>query len=136
MRVSEASETENESDTEQLSISALKHTPLCTASHCKNSQSGRRRETGNASTYKENKNLQFIFLVLFLSHVDALGNSFIWGVRILEGTFLPQTSPNIQKTKQNFEIQKDSDERLFILTRTHSMQSFGKIPLIKPQNDT
>ena len=89
MRVSETSEIENqnESETEQLSISALKHTPLCTASHCKNSQSGRRRETGkyekcvsgadNTSTYKENKNLQFIFLVLFLSHVDALGNSFI-----------------------------------------------------------
>ena len=31
---------------------------------------------------------------------------------------------------------KGSNERLFILTRTHSMQIFGEIPFIKPQNDT
>ena len=30
---------------------------------------------------------------------------------------------------------KSSNERLFILTRTHSMQIFGEIPSIKPQND-
>ena len=29
-----------------------------------------------------------------------------------------------------------SNERLFILTRTHSMQIFGEIPFMKPQNDT
>ena len=32
--------------------------------------------------------------------------------------------------------QKGSNERLFILTRTHSMHIFGEIPFIKPQNDT
>ena len=29
-----------------------------------------------------------------------------------------------------------SNKRLFILTQTHSMQIFGEIPFIKPQNDT
>ena len=39
---------------------------------------------------------------------------------------------------QIFEIQtqKGSNERLFILTRTHRMQTFGEIPFIKPQNAT
>ena len=32
--------------------------------------------------------------------------------------------------------QKGSNERFFILTRTRSMQIFGEIPFIKPQNDT
>ena len=32
--------------------------------------------------------------------------------------------------------QKGSNESLFILTRTHSMQIFGEIPFVKPQNDT
>ena len=68
--------------------------------------------------------------MLFLSHVDALGNSFIWGVRILEGTFLPQTSQTIKKTKL-WNTKKRLNECLFILTRTHSMQIFGEIPLIK-----
>ena len=31
------------------------------------------------------------------------------------------------------QTQKGSNERLFILTRTHSMQIFGEIPFIKPQ---
>ena len=31
---------------------------------------------------------------------------------------------------------KGSNERLFILTGTHSMQIFGEIPFVKPQNDT
>ena len=34
------------------------------------------------------------------------------------------------------QTQKGTNERLFILTRTHSMQIFGEIPFIKPQNDT
>ena len=34
------------------------------------------------------------------------------------------------------KTQKGSNERLFILTRTHSMHIFGEIPFIKPQNDT
>ena len=35
------------------------------------------------------------------------------------------------------QTQKGSNERLdFILARTHSMQIFGEIPFIKPQNDT
>ena len=34
------------------------------------------------------------------------------------------------------QTQKGSNERLFILTRTHSMQVFGEIPFVKPQNDT
>ena len=32
--------------------------------------------------------------------------------------------------------QKGSNKRLFILAWTHSMQIFGEIPFIKPQNDT
>ena len=31
---------------------------------------------------------------------------------------------------------KGSNERLFILTRTHSVQISGEIPFSKPQNDT
>jgi len=34
------------------------------------------------------------------------------------------------------QTQKGSNERLFILTRTHSMQILGEIPFIKQQNDT
>ena len=34
------------------------------------------------------------------------------------------------------QTQKGSNECLFILTRKHSMQIFGEIPFIKPQNDT
>ena len=34
------------------------------------------------------------------------------------------------------QTQKGSNQRLFILTRTHSMQIFGETPLIKPQNET
>ena len=35
------------------------------------------------------------------------------------------------------KTQIGSNERLFsILTQTHSMQIFGEIPFIKPQNDT
>ena len=34
------------------------------------------------------------------------------------------------------QTQKGSNKRLFILTRTHSMQMFREIPFIKPQNDT
>ena len=41
-------------------------------------------------------------------------------------------------TKQdpNTKTEKGSNERLLILTRTHSMHIFGEIPFIKPQNDT
>ena len=35
-----------------------------------------------------------------------------------------------------FKTEKGSKERLFILTRTHSMQIFWEIIFIKPQNDT
>ena len=41
-----------------------------------------------------------------------------------------------KRLKCKIETQKGSHERLFILTRTHSMQIFGEIPFIKPQNDT
>ena len=34
------------------------------------------------------------------------------------------------------QIQKGSNERLNILTRTHSMHNFGEIPFIKPENYT
>ena len=39
---------------------------------------------------------------------------------------------------ESLEIQtrKGSNERLFNLTRTHSVHIFGEIPFIKPQNDT
>ena len=38
--------------------------------------------------------------------------------------------------KQKIQAQKGSNERLFVLTPTHSMHIFGEIPFIKPQNDT
>ena len=38
--------------------------------------------------------------------------------------------------KSKTQTQTGSNERLFILTRTHSMQIFGEIPCVKPQNDT
>ena len=38
--------------------------------------------------------------------------------------------------KNEIQRQKRSNERLFTLTRTHSMQIFGEIAFIKPQNDT
>ena len=38
--------------------------------------------------------------------------------------------------KQDPNTKKASNERLFILTRTHSMHIFGEIPFIKPENDT
>ena len=41
-----------------------------------------------------------------------------------------------QTTIYKIQTQKGSNECLFILTRTHSMQSFGEIPFIKPQNAT
>ena len=31
---------------------------------------------------------------------------------------------------------KNSNERLFILTRMHSIHIFGEFPFIQPQNDT
>ena len=34
------------------------------------------------------------------------------------------------------QTQKGPNERLFILTRTHSMQIFRELPFIKPQNGT
>ena len=34
------------------------------------------------------------------------------------------------------QTEKGSKERLLIMTRTHSMQIFGEIPYVKPQNDT
>ena len=34
------------------------------------------------------------------------------------------------------QAKKGSNERLFILTRTHSMQIFGETPFIKPKNDS
>ena len=42
----------------------------------------------------------------------------------------------IKHTTFEIQTQKGSNERLCILTRTHSMQIFGEIPFIKPQNDT
>ena len=34
------------------------------------------------------------------------------------------------------QTQKGSNERWFILTRTHSVNIFGEIPFIKPRDDT
>ena len=34
------------------------------------------------------------------------------------------------------QTEKGSKERLLIMTRTHTMQIFGEIPYVKPQNDT
>ena len=54
----------------------------------------------------------------------------------------PETDTSLRKTKTDTEnppdviqAQKGLNERLFILTRTHSMQMFGEVPFIKPQND-
>ena len=47
----------------------------------------------------------------------------------MTGSILKQDHPNTK-------LEKGSNKHLFILTRTHSMQIFGEIPFIKPQNDT
>ena len=39
-------------------------------------------------------------------------------------------------TRGKIQTQKGSNERLFILTRTHSRQIVGEIPFIESQNDT
>ena len=44
------------------------------------------------------------------------------------------TAVTVLRTTEIHETQKGSNEHLFILTRTHSMQIFGEIPFIKPQN--
>ena len=41
-----------------------------------------------------------------------------------------------RRRKERDPTQKGSNERLFILTRTHSMHIFGEIPFMKLQNDT
>ena len=43
---------------------------------------------------------------------------------------------HVDNHSDRIQTQKGSNERLFILTRTYSMQIFGEIPFIKPQNDT
>ena len=48
------------------------------------------------------------------------------------GTTMMQTGTDMN----GIQTQKGSNERLFILTRTHSIHIFGEIPFIKPQNDT
>ena len=57
---------------------------------------------------------------------------------------LSESLHSVQKTKQKnwnrmtdkIQTQKGSNERLFIITQTHSMQIFREIPFIKPQNNT
>ena len=39
-------------------------------------------------------------------------------------------------TRGKIQTQKGSNERLFILTRTHSVALFGEIPFMRPQNGT
>ena len=49
------------------------------------------------------------------------------------------TSAHVHNGKQwvsQIQTQLGSNERLFILTRAHSMQIFEEIPFVKPQNDT
>ena len=46
------------------------------------------------------------------------------------------THTHTQVLRTVIQTQKGSNERLVILTRTHSMHIFGEIPFIKPQNDT
>ena len=43
---------------------------------------------------------------------------------------------DINLYKGKIQTQKGSNERLVILTRTHSMHIFGEMPFVKPQNDT
>ena len=42
----------------------------------------------------------------------------------------------VRKYGYEIQTQQGSNERLFVLTRTHSVQIFGEILLIKPQKDT
>ena len=42
----------------------------------------------------------------------------------------------LARNLRDIQTQKGSNERLFILTQTHSMQMFGEIPFVKPQNET
>ena len=46
------------------------------------------------------------------------------------------SSEGVKSCLYRIQTQKGSNERLFILTQTHSMQIFGEIPFIKPQKDT
>ena len=65
------------------------------------------------------------------------------GIHIYSGARLKK-NPKEKKRRTVFVVvifsrhpnTKRSNERLFILTRTHSMHIFGEIPFIKPQNDT
>ena len=65
---------------------------------------------------------------------------YLWSQRIIRparlycGTRVTQEA-NIHFTRDP-NTKRFKNERLFILTRTHSMQIFGEIPFIKPQNDT
>ena len=47
-----------------------------------------------------------------------------------------QQPPRLNNTVSKILTQRGSNERLFILTRTHSMHIFWEIPFIKPQKDT
>ena len=61
----------------------------------------------------------------------------VWGFAY-KGNLQKLGSYLLLSVVSNFKIQtqKGSNERLFILTRTHSTHIFGEIPFVKPQNDT
>ena len=55
-----------------------------------------------------------------------------WSVQ--QGIFSPVSALSADAlTSVHIQTQKGSNECLFILTRTRSMQIFGEIPFIKPQ---
>ena len=47
-----------------------------------------------------------------------------------------EAGPATPADGKGIQTQNVWNERLFILTRTHSEHIFGEIPFIKPQNDT
>ena len=48
---------------------------------------------------------------------------------------LSSNSCSARAVQNKIQTQKGSNKCLFILTPTHSMQNFGEIPFIKPQNN-
>ena len=65
-------------------------------------------------------------LVDDLSLTSSVSMSFLFSCALL-------LTIGFQAPKVQHQTQKVSNERLFILTRTYSMQIFGEIPFIKPQ---
>ena len=95
------------------------------------------RDVRTISCYEEITNLDVIIIIAIITPFGRNNERF---ETIMTSGVLKQirTHKRLKRTRfiTRSKQQKGSDERLFILTRTHSMQIFGEFPFIKPQNDT